>query len=412
MNNKTEKLYEAIGLLDDKIAIANRHLTPESQAPLDLSATQAPPVRRVRFMSMQFAGLAAAMLLLAIGTVAMLRVLAPQDVAELPVAAEGDSTTEEHDDSEAATTPPESPTQPPVNTSDHHGGTLTYDTEVDAPDDTRDAILVSDATGTYYAIPLPMPEPVDSDPPPSGHATEPTPTFSAPPMTVEPVPAIPGGVDTSGLPEVLLNLTQDELLELGRAVLGRDRGTYTTFSDEERFLINDFYFLDNFGVAYLVSEQWVFGGTANSREQAMQRIMDGHTATATIDYIGTNDLYYSFRVRHEHGISRYIMYHDSFISWYYWPQSHIAVKDTNDANMVRRFLDIRLLERLGSSTVLHRELESHSYGGYTYTWYVLESMDSRNTNMVAVRKYSWHVSATGRISSIQEYRWGWNVNIS
>jgi len=87
MSNKSERLYRVIGLLsDEKIANAEKHLdksTSDSDEAV-VSEVQSMPADGLRltkcrrFLSMQFAGLAAAMLILAVGTVAMFHFLAPE----------------------------------------------------------------------------------------------------------------------------------------------------------------------------------------------------------------------------------------------------------------------------------------------------------------------------------------------
>jgi hypothetical protein len=81
-NPNGQKLYQAIGLVsDDTIAIAENNLnagTTSNSETITVIPTQSAPIKRGRAFRMQFAGIAAAVLLLVVGTVTMLHFLSPE----------------------------------------------------------------------------------------------------------------------------------------------------------------------------------------------------------------------------------------------------------------------------------------------------------------------------------------------
>jgi hypothetical protein len=97
----SNKLLHAIGLINtDTVTEVERYLENKghsSEISVPATSTLDPQIGRRRFMSMQFAGLAAAMLILVVGTVVMLRVFAPESPSTLEYDTEVDDTRDSPD---------------------------------------------------------------------------------------------------------------------------------------------------------------------------------------------------------------------------------------------------------------------------------------------------------------------------
>jgi hypothetical protein len=87
MNNQSERLYRVIGLLsDEKIALAEKQLNSkgsvidnDTSKAIIVPETKSQPIKRAKGFSVQFAGMAAALVLLVVGTLAMFHFLAPEN---------------------------------------------------------------------------------------------------------------------------------------------------------------------------------------------------------------------------------------------------------------------------------------------------------------------------------------------
>jgi hypothetical protein len=85
-NRKSDKMFQAIGMIGDDTLIELDNFLNSKTDTIITAETQTAPTqrRRVKLMSLQFGGLAAATLALVVGTVVMFRAFAPDDTLQEP----------------------------------------------------------------------------------------------------------------------------------------------------------------------------------------------------------------------------------------------------------------------------------------------------------------------------------------